>query len=316
MKFPLFPEQASNLAPSVDALYFFLVGISALVMVVIFVPMFYFLAKYRQGTNADRRPARISALKVEIMWMVIPLILVLIMFYWGAVVFANIQRPPPSGTLDIHIIGKQWMWKAQHPNGSREINELHVPVGEMVKLTMTSQDVIHSFFLPAFRLKQDVLPGRYTTMWFVPTKIGVYHLFCAEYCGTKHSQMVGRIYVMSQPDYERWLTIGGSQEPLTTTGGRLFRNLGCSGCHAPNSVVRAPPLEGLYGKPVPLQNGRIVQADEQYIRDSILLPQSQIAAGYDPVMPTFEGYLTEEQVFQLVAYIKSLAPLTPSAQTP
>ena len=216
--------------------------------------------------------------------------------------------------MEINVIGKQWMWKVQHPEGNREINELHVPVGRNVKLTLASQDVIHSFFLPSFRTKMDVVPGRYTTEWFQATKIGSYHLFCAEYCGTKHSGMVGRVVVMDPADYEDWLTKGQPGPTLVQEGERLFRELGCSGCHLGSSIVRAPPLEGLYGKPVPLQSGVIVIADEGYIRDSILLPNNQVTAGYEPVMPTYQGHVTEEEILELIAYIKSLGSATPEAR--
>jgi cytochrome c oxidase subunit 2 len=310
VKFPLFPEQASNLAKQVDSLYLFLTGVSALILVIIFGLIFFFLAKYRRGTPANRAPAKFSTMKLEIAWTVIPLLLVTVMFAWGANVYLEMQREVRGG-INIHVVGKQWMWKVQHPQGNREINELHVPLGEIIQLTMTSQDVIHSFFMPAFRLKYDVVPGRYTKLWFVPTKAGVYHLFCAEFCGTKHSEMVGRIVVMEPEDYARWLASGEPQEPIVAGGERRFRELGCSGCHSPNSLIRSPLLEGLYGRPVPLQNGEIVRADEQYIRDSILLPQSQITAGYEPLMPTFQGVLTEEEILQLVAYIRSLSSKRP-----
>jgi cytochrome c oxidase subunit II len=305
MKLPLLPERASNLAGDVDALFYFMLGVSLIILLLIFAPLFFFLGKYRRGTTAERGPVRFSALKLELAWIVIPFFLVMVMFAWGADLFLKI-RTTPTGTLDVHVVGKQWMWHLQHASGHREINELHVPVGETVRITMTSEDVIHSFFLPAFRLKQDVIPGRYTTLWLIATKPGVSHLFCAEYCGTKHSGMVGQVVVMERQQYEEWLSAGTVAESIVNSGQRLFRERGCSGCHTPNPVVRAPALEGLYGRPVPLQDGRIVQADDQYIHDSILLPQTQIAAGYESLMPTYQGLLSQEEVFQLVAYIKSL----------
>jgi len=226
-------------------------------------------------------------------------------FTWGANIYYNMARVP-ADALEINVIGKQWMWKVQHQEGNREINELHVPIGRAVKLTLASEDVIHSFYLPAFRVKQDAVPGRYTTEWFEATRAGTYHLFCAEYCGTAHSRMIGRLVVMDPAEYEEWLSTGHPGDTLVKAGERLFRELGCSGCHMGSTQVRAPPLEGLYGKPVPLQSGEVVRADEKYIRDSILLPQSQVTAGYEPVMPSFQGHITEEQILELIAYIKTL----------
>ncbi len=305
MKFPLFPPQASSMAGKVDALYFALIGICGLVVVGILAAILYFLMKYRRGKPADRRPRNIPTLSLELTWTIIPLIFFMGIFTWGAIVFKDLQTVP-DGTIELNVVAKQWMWKVQHASGRREINELHVPVGEVVKLTMASQDVIHSFYIPAFRIKKDVVPGRIRTEWFQATKVGTYHLFCAEYCGTDHSFMRGRVIVMRQDDYENWLAQGAPAEPLALAGERLFLALGCSGCHLGSGVVRAPRLEGIYGNPVPLQDGRMVIADDAYIRDSILLPQRDIAAGYEAVMPSYQGQITEEQIFELIAYIKSL----------
>ena len=310
MRFPVFPEQASTIARSVDNLYFALTTLSGVMVLLIFLTILYFCFKYRRGKKADRRPARLPQTTIEVTWIVIPLLLMMGVFAWGANVYFTQQRPPP-GALEINVIGKQWMWKVQHPEGNREINELHVPVGRNVKLTLASQDVIHSFFLPSFRTKMDVVPGRYTTEWFQATRTGVYHLFCAEYCGTKHSGMVGQVFVMDPAEYQAWLTRGSPGSTLAQAGERRFRELGCSGCHMGSSVVRAPPLEGLYGKPVPLQNGQVVVADEGYIRDSILLPNAQITAGYDAVMPSFQGHITEDELLEIIAYIKSLGAKAP-----
>ncbi|MDB6111508.1 MAG: cytochrome [Pedosphaera sp.] len=310
MRFPLLPDQASTMAPRVDLLYFSLTALSAVMMVIIFLPMFYFLYKYRRGNPANRSPLRIPMWKVEMTWSVIPLILMLGVFGWATDLYFDIERPPAEA-LEINVIGKQWMWKLQHPEGHREIDELHVPVGRVVKLTLTSQDVIHSFFIPAFRTKQDVVPGRYVSSWFKATQVGTYHIFCTEYCGTSHSGMIGRVIVMEPAQYEEWLTTTRPAETLAQSGERLFRDLGCSGCHMGNSQIRAPRLEGVFGKPVPLADGTIVLADGKYIRDSILLPQSQIAAGYEPVMPTFAGHVSEEELLQLIAYIKSLGAKQP-----
>jgi len=310
MRFPIFPEQASTIARSVDNIYFALTTVSGLMVLLIFLTIIYFCFKYRRGKTADRSPARLPQTSIEVTWIVIPLLLMMGLFAWGANVYFEQQRPPP-GALEMNVIGKQWMWKVQHPEGNREINELHVPVGRIVKLTLASQDVIHSFFLPSFRTKMDVVPGRYTTEWFQATRIGTYHLFCAEYCGTKHSGMVGQVIVMDPAEYQTWLTQGSPGSTLVQAGERRFRELGCSGCHMGSSIVRAPPLEGLYGKPVPLQSGQIIVADEGYIRDSILLPNAQITAGYDPVMPSFQGHITEEELLEIIAYIKSLGSRAP-----
>jgi len=244
-------------------------------------------------------------MKLEVTWTLIPLLLMMGLFAWGANLYFNIERAP-SNALEINVVGKQWMWKIQHPEGNREINELHVPVGRVVKLTLASQDVIHSFFLPNFRIKQDVVPGRYTTEWFKATRTGAYHLFCSEFCGTQHSGMIGRIIVMTPAAYEEWLSRGQPGDTLAQSGERLFRELGCSGCHTGISVVRSPPLEGLFGKPVPLQSGEVVTADEGYIRDSILFPAKQITVGYTNAMPSFQGRVSEEELLELAAYIKSL----------
>lgn len=306
----IFPNAATRLAGEIDWLFLGLIIISTFYMALIFVPMIYFLFKYRRGKKADRSPIRIRTWKVEIVWTVVPFLMMMGFFAWAADLYYQVERPP-AGALEAFVVGKQWMWKLEHAEGNREINELHVPVGQSIKLTMTSEDVIHSFFIPAFRVKQDVVPGRYVTEWFHPVKVGTYHLFCAEYCGANHSLMGGNVIVMSPGDYAAWLAAGAPRDNLAATGEALFRSLGCSGCHMGNSVIHAPRLEGLYGNPVPLSTGQIATADDQYIRDSILLPASQIAAGYSNAMPTFQGRISEEQVIQLVAYIRSLANKQP-----
>jgi cytochrome c oxidase subunit 2 len=280
------------------------------VCVVVFVPMVYWLFKYRAGKPANRQPVRLPQNRIEITWTILPAVIFMGFYVWGAQHYFQIERSPRDA-LEINVVAKQWMWKIQHPEGNREIDELHVPVGRVVKLTMTSQDVIHSLFLPAFRIKQDVLPGRYTTEWFRAEKIGTYHLFCSEYCGTSHSHMVGRVVVLSPTDFEKWLNTGGPQSTLVEAGERLFMQFGCSGCHFNQTVVPAPRLEGLFGKPVPLNNGEVVTADEAYLRDSILLPGKQIVGGYPNAMPSFQGKLGEEDLLQLIAYIKSLGAKNP-----
>jgi cytochrome c oxidase subunit 2 len=305
MKMPFLPPSASTLSARVDVFFWFMVVLSVAFMLLIFIPMAVFLFKYRRGTRANRRPITVPTLRIELTWTLLPTALLIGIFYWSASIYYSMAHVP-AGALELNIIGKQWMWKIQHPEGNREINELHVPLGRTVKLTMASQDVIHSFYMPAFRIKQDVLPGRYTTEWFTPTKPGTYHLFCAEYCGTVHSGMIGSIVVMEPADFQNWLVSGRPLDTLAQSGEQLFRELGCSGCHMGNSQIRAPRLEGLFGRPVPLANGKVVKADEGYIRDSILLPQADVAAGYEPLMPTFAGRLSEEEVMELIAYIKSL----------
>ena len=274
-------------------------------LIIIFVPMIYFLFNYRRGKPANRQPVQLPMFAIEITWTVIPTLLLMGFFAWGATHYFTIERPPPNG-MEINVIGKQWMWKIQHPEGNREINELHVPVGRIVKLRLASQDVIHSFFLPEFRIKQDVVPGRYTTEWLKAKRAGTYRLFCSEFCGTQHSGMIGHVVVMELAEYEEWLIRGEPGSTLVQEGERLYRELGCSGCHAGQSVVRAPPLEGVFGKPVPLQSGEVVLADEGYIRDSILLPAKQIVGGYTNDMPSFQGRVSEEELLELVAYIKAL----------
>jgi cytochrome c oxidase subunit II len=311
-KFHLFPPEASTTAHQVDWLFFGLTAISLFFVVVVFLPVTYFAIKYRRGSKADRSNPSHGSNLLESGWTIVPLLMGLGLFGWGAVTYYHIERPP-ANALQVDVVAKQWMWKLQHAEGRREINELHVPLGRSVTLTMTSQDVIHSFYVPAFRVKQDVLPGKYTTEWFKPNKLGAFHLFCAEYCGTNHSAMIGRVVVMKPAAYQSWLSSGVS-ESMATLGERLFRDRGCSGCHGVSSQFQAPPLEGVYGKPVPLTNGQVVVADDEYLRDSILLPGKHIAAGYKNIMPSFKGHLSEEQIMQILAYLKSIANQEPPAK--
>jgi cytochrome c oxidase subunit II len=303
--FPLFPEQASTMAPRVDALFFFLVAVALFFASLIFFLLILFAVKYRRRSDEEQpRPVE-GHLPLEILWTAVPLGLTMVMFVWGAMLFFEIYHPP-SNALEINVVGKQWMWKIQHPEGQREINELHVPVGRPVKLTMTSEDVIHDFFVPAFRVKKDVLPGGYTTIWFQATKAGEYHLFCSQYCGTQHSGMIGKVVVMELSQYEDWLSGGPKEVSLATAGEMLFQRLGCGTCHRPDGTGQGPSLVGLFGKPVNLQGGRTVTADESYIRESILDPRAKIVAKYPPVMPTFKGLVSEDGLLQIIAYIKSL----------
>ncbi|MBV9127785.1 MAG: cytochrome c oxidase subunit II [Verrucomicrobia bacterium] len=305
MRFQVFPDAASTTAVQVDWLLAFLSLVTLFFLGIIFVPMGVFLYRYRRGNPVDRTPLNISTWKIEVFWTTVPLVLTFVIFGWGAGLYVH-MKTPPEDAQEIYVVGKQWMWRLQHPEGKREINALHVPVGRTVKLMITSEDVIHSFFIPVFRVKQDAVPGRYTMEWFKATKAGTYHLFCSEYCGTQHSGMIGWVTVMEPKDYQDWLNSGSPQETQIAAGERLFHQLGCSGCHAENSKVRAPSLVGLYGKPVPLEGGTIVTADERYLHDSIVMPAKQIVFGYENLMPSFEGQLNEEQLFQLVQYLKHL----------
>lgn len=303
---PFWPPAASAYAETLDRL---VISFSALIIALafpVFVLIFVFAIRYRRGRKADRKARENSNLLVEISWSVIPFVLTLFFFVRASVLYAQ-QSRPPADALTIDVVGKQWMWKFQHPNGVREVNALHVPVGRSIRLIMTSQDVIHSMYVPAFRIKQDVVPGRYTQTWFQATKPGKYHLFCAEYCGTQHSGMIGTVIVMDPVEYQQWLSGGVPGETMTSAGQRLFEQNGCVTCHMAGAASRAPQLEGLFGKTVALNNGQTVTADETYIRESILLPQNKIVAGFDPIMPTFQGRLSEDEVNQLVSYVKSLA---------
>jgi cytochrome c oxidase subunit II len=303
--FPLFPEQASTMAARVDALFYFLVAVTVFFAALIFFMIVVFAVKYRRRSE-DERPRPIEGnFWLEILWSAIPLGLTMVMFVWGAIIYFDIYNPPDDA-LEISVVGRQWMWKAQHPTGQSEINELHVPVGQAVKLTMTSEDVIHDVFLPAFRVKQDVLPGRYTTLWFQATKAGEYPLFCSQYCGTQHSGMVGRVVVLEPAEFEKWLSGGATGLSMIDQGASLFKRFGCETCHGAGGTSQGPTLAGLFGKTVKLQGGTTVTADENYIRESILDPRAKIVAGYQPIMPTFKGLVSEEGLLQLIAYIKSL----------
>lgn len=302
---PLFPERASTIAARVDHLFYFLVAVSLFFGLAIAVLIVAFAVKYRRRSE-NERPAPIETnLALEIFWTAAPLGLTMVMFFWGALVYFDITKPP-ANAIEITVVGKQWMWKLQHPEGRSEIDELHVPVGRPVKLTMTSEDVIHSFFVPAFRIKMDVLPGRYTTTWFQATRAGEYRLFCAEFCGTQHSGMHGKVVVLEPADYQRWLGGGAEGAPMAEMGQQLFDRLGCATCHRADGTGQGPSLAGLFGKTVKLEGGKTVVADAAYIRESILEPRAKIVAGYKPVMPLFKGLVSEEGVLQIIAYVKSL----------
>ncbi len=304
---PLFPTQASAMSTQVDALYFYLVAVSAFFSLLIAVLVIVFAIRYRRRSHDEVPESIHGSLTLELLWTIIPFLITLTFFAWGARIYFRMNRPP-NDAMQIYVVGKQWMWKIQHLDGVREINELHVPVGQSVRLTMTSEDVIHSFFIPAFRMKRDVVPGRYSTAWFRATKPGDFHIFCSQYCGTKHSGMIGTVHVMEPPAFEAWLSGGSGSESLASSGAKLFVQHACNTCHRSDSLARGPNLEGLFGKPVRLQNGQTVVADEQYIRESILMPQAKLVEGFQPIMPTFQGLISEEGLLELVAYIKSLSP--------
>jgi cytochrome c oxidase subunit 2 len=302
---PLFPEAASTMAPRVDALYFALIGLAAFFSLLIAGLIVFFAIKFRRRSPREIGRNIHENNLLEVTWTVVPLMITMGIFVWGARIYVAMSTPPRE-TLNIYVVGKQWMWKFQHLDGQREINELHVPAGRDIKIIATSEDVIHDFFVPAFRVKADVIPGRYVTIWFRPTKPGRYRLFCAEYCGTKHSGMTGEVVVMDAPEYQAWLSGGASQLTLTEEGQQLFTDLACITCHRADLQGRGPVLEGVFGNAVTLQNGQKVIADEAYVRESILNPAAKIVAGYQPIMPTFQGQVSEEQLLALVEYVKSL----------
>lgn len=297
------------MAGNVDALYIFLLIVSGLMTLLIFTTLIYFAARYRYRPGVPAEQIEGSN-KLEVTWTVIPFFVFIAIFAWSASIYFK-SRTPPRDSTEVYVVAKQWMWKVEHAEGQREINELHVPVGRDVKLIMTSQDVIHSFFVPEFRMKQDVIPGRYTIAWFRATKPGTYHLFCSQYCGTQHSGMIGNVVVMDPAQYEAWMS-GGSGGPLSAAGEKIFAELGCSTCHRTDTQGRGPNLIGVFGKSVMLEDGRSVAADENYVRESILDPGAKIVRGFKPVMPTFQGLVSEEQLNALIAYVKSLSNTGPN----
>jgi cytochrome c oxidase subunit 2 len=312
---PLFPQQASTMATRVDALYFFLVALATFFSLLIAGLIVYYAVKYRRRSPDAVGVSIHGGLLLEVTWTVVPLIITMVIFVWGASVFFAMSKAPDQ-TLNIYVVAKQWMWKFQHLDGQREINELHVPVGRPVKLIMTSEDVIHDFFVPAFRVKADVLPGRYTNLWFEPTTPGRYHLFCAEYCGTRHSGMIGEVVVMEPTEYQVWLSGGRAEGSLASAGEKLFQDLACNTCHLSEGQGRGPLLFGLFGKMQAQQSGETLLVDEAYLRESILNPSAQITAGFQPIMPAFQGLVSEEQLLALVEYVKSLQPARSVETTP
>jgi cytochrome c oxidase subunit 2 len=300
----LFPSEASTIAPYTDALYFFLVAMTVFGVVLVGALLFFFALRYRAEKNPIATQVEGSTL-LEATWTIIPLGIFLLVFVWGALLYFRIYNPP-TNAMDIYIVGKQWMWKAEHPGGQHEINALHVPTGRPVQLTMISQDVFHSFSIPDFRVKREVIPGRYTTVWFNATTPGVYHLFCTQYCGTQHSGMIGEITALSPDDYKKWTQESTSGMSLAQNGERLFASMGCNACHSGNAAARGPNLAGVFGSHLQLVSGDSVLVNEAYLRDAILNPSQHITAGFAPIMPTYQGQISEEGLIDLVEYIKSL----------
>ena len=301
----LWPVAASANAIEADWIVIAFTILTLFLVAPIFVGITWFAFRYRTGRNVDRSNTESRSVGIELSWMIIPYVLSLVFFVWAAKLFDTNQHPP-GNALPISAVGKQWMWKFQHPGGQWEINDLHVPVGQPVIIRMISQDVIHSLYLPALRAQMETLPGRYTQLWFKADRAGAYHLFCSEYCGTDHSTMAGTLYVMQPADYAAWLAHAGTSQSLAAAGKMLFSSYGCSGCHTAGSTVRAPSLLGLYGNPVPLEGGGTITADDTYIRDKILNPDRRLVAGYKQVMPSFKGLIPEDDLIRLIAYIKSL----------
>lgn len=305
--FRLHPVNASTTGSWVDWHYFFLVGMSLVISIGISVAIIILAFRYHRSRTPRHEPGFETNLKLELTWIIIPFFILMGIFVWSSIIFFH-KRTPPVDSMEIYVVGKQWMWKIQHPGGRSEIDELHIPVDRPIRLKMTSEDVIHSFYVPAFRTKMDVVPGMYTTTWFEANRTGEYHLFCAEYCGTDHSGMIGRVVVMQPEEYSEWLRGGEMGVPPQAAGEALFERHRCNDCHVQDDEARCPSLVGLLGRQVRLSDGQVIVADEAYIRESILRPHEQIVAGYPSIMPSYEGQLNEEQIFQLIAYIKTLQP--------
>jgi cytochrome c oxidase subunit 2 len=321
---PILPDQASTYAEQVDAIWWVLCGLALFFTALVFGLLIFFAIRYRRGAKVNRSHPIHGDLRIELIWTIVPLVMSLAIFVWSAKPFASVFSPP-SNAREIFVIGKQWMWHIQHSNGIRENNEIHVPVGEPIKLTLISQDVIHDLFIPAFRIKRDAIPGRYTNVWFTATKTGRYHLFCAEYCGTQHSDMVGWVTVMTPSDFQAWLASGGSRNvemaqkagqvpTMEANGAALYQQLACGTCHDPDGLQRGPSLTGLWGSRVQNANGQTVPVDATYVRNAIINPKETIAPSYQQIMPSYKEQLNEEQILQLTAYIKSLAVPRPAAK--
>lgn len=313
---PFIPESASTLSWKVDAIYFYLSGITLFFALLISAVLVFFVIRYRRRSPYEIPRPIAGSHKLETLWTIIPFVIAMTIFGWSARVYFE-QYRPPTNAVEIYVVAKQWMWKIQHSTGQREINELHIPVGRKIKLIMTTEDVIHDFFVPAFRIKADVIPGKYTTEWFEATKPGTYHLFCAEYCGMNHSGMIGQVVVMEPREFDNWLTGNVGNSTPAVAGQQLFQSMGCVSCHGANGEGgRGPALAGLFGRVTPLAGGQSVRADEAYVRESILNPQAKLVDGFGPIMPTFQGQLSEDQLVQLLAFIKSLQVTNPQQATP
>jgi cytochrome c oxidase subunit 2 len=300
----LFPREASTIAPYMDALYFFLVGMTIVGLILVGAILFAFSMRYRKSVHPVATQIEGSTL-LEATWTIIPLAIFLVCFVWGALLYFRIYNPPVNA-MNIYIVGKQWMWKAEHPGGQHEIDALHVPTGRPIQLTMISQDVFHSFSIPDFRVKREVIPGRYSTVWFEATTPGTYHIFCTQYCGTNHSAMIGEVTVLTPADYEKWTQESTSGMSLAQNGERLFASMGCNACHSGNAAARGPNLSGVYGSKLQLTSGQEVLVNEAYLRDAILNPSQHITAGYAPIMPTYQGQISEDGLIDLVEYMKTL----------
>ncbi len=312
--FQLFPTEASTAASRTDTLFLLLVGVSVLMVVLIAGFIFRFIYKYRRR-DPDEIPEQITGSdRLELTWTLIPLGFFMVIYFWGASIYMN-NVQPPNNAMEIYVVAKQWMWKFQHLTGQSEIDELHVPLGRPVKLTMTSQDVIHSFFVPEFRVKQDVLPDRYTTIWFQATQAGTFHIFCTQYCGTGHAQMTGRVIAMEPAAFEQWLGGGAAASPQSpaATGQQLFQQFGCIGCHKADGSGVGPSFVGRYGKQVKTTDGRTLTVDDNYIRTCVYHPDQQRTAGFQPLMPSYLGRIDENQMLSIIAYIKSLQTAAPGA---
>ena len=306
--FPLAPPSASNFAPEYDAIFYVLLALTVFFTVIVGFAVIFLALRYRQGSKYDRSRPYAEDIRLELTWTITPLILGLIMFFFGARLFIQ-MRVPPADAQEIYVVGKQWMWHVQHENGVRENNTIHVPVGKPIKLTMISQDVLHALYIPAFRVQMHVVPGRYTQLWFIPTKVGEFHLFCAMYCGTQHAEMGGKVVAMEPKDYAQWLANGGNVVPPMTmaqAGKRIYDRINCGNCHGPTDTLRAPSLLGLFGKKRSFGDGETLVADESYIRESILRPYNHLTQGYGRTMPAYEGQVSEQEVLDLIAYIKSM----------
>ncbi len=312
---PLFPPQASTFAQNVDGLYFFIIAVSAFFALAVTVAVIAFGIIFRRRHEGEVGARIEGNLPLELLWSIIPTVIAMVMFGWGASAFFD-MRTPPQESLQLYAVGKQWMWKFQHLEGQREINELHVPVGRPIKVTVTSEDVIHSLYFPAFRTKIDAIPGRYTHLWFEATKTGTYHIFCTEYCGTNHSGMIGSVVVMEPAAYQAWLAGGTTEGTLAQRGERLFTELACNTCHLDTGKGRGPALQNILGKPVELADGTSVMVDEGYLRESIINSQAKIVKGFQPLMPAFQGLVSEDNLVALVEYVKTLSPTATTTAAP